>query len=285
MKMKVRHIIYNETESVMNMNKEIDYGNWVPKKSLYALWLGFGLTLFLTVLSFAILPATWPAAAVWILRIVFLLLTILCLAMGVIMAKAYRLFSYTGGQVSAKVLDDLIQRVVWDGKGTALDIGCGSGALSIRVAKKFPGAQVTGIDYWGARWDYAKEQCEKNAQAEGVAERIHFQKGDAAKLDFADETFDLAVSNFVFHEVNTQPQKRLVIREAMRVVKKGSPFVFHDLFYDPAIYGNAEDLLREMQTWGLTEVHMERTSQREYIPGVLRIPMFLKDIGVIYGIR
>lgn len=267
------------------MNKEIDYGNWVPKKNLYALWIGFAAALILTVLCFTVLPETWPAAVVWVLRIVFLLLALLCLTMGIIMAKAYRLFSYTGGRVSAKVLDDLIQRVGWDGNGRALDIGCGSGALSIRVAKKFPKAEVTGVDYWGDEWDYAKEQCEKNAQAEGVAKRIHFQKGDAAKLEFEPEAFDLAVSNFVFHEVKTQPKKRLVIQEALRVVKKGSPFVFHDLFYNPAIYGNADDLLREMRTWGLTEVHMERTSQKEYIPGILRTPMFLKDIGIIYGIR
>lgn len=33
------------------------------------------------------------------------------------------------------------------------------------------------MDYWGAEWSYAKEQCEANAKAEGVAERITFQKG------------------------------------------------------------------------------------------------------------
>lgn len=267
------------------MNREIDYGNWVPKKSLYALWIGFAVVLVLTVLGFAVLPASWPAAVLWAIRIFLLLLTLLILTMGIIMAKAYRLFSYTGGRVSAKILDDLVRRVTWNGSGRALDIGCGSGALTIRVAKKFPNAQVTGVDYWGSGWDYAKEQCEKNARAEGVAGRVQFLKGDAAKLDFEPEAFDLAVSNFVFHEVKTQQQKRKVIWEALRVVKKGSPFVFHDLFYNTVIYGDAEDLFRELQTWGLTEVHMERTSKREYIPWLLRMPMFLKDIGVIYGIR
>ncbi|HML38716.1 MAG TPA: class I SAM-dependent methyltransferase [Bacillota bacterium] len=267
------------------MDTKIDYGNWVPRKGLVAPWIGFAAALILTVVSLTALPAAWPAAILWTVRIVLMLFTLLFLMMGAIMSKAYRLFSYSGGQVSAKILDDLIQRVVWDGNGRALDIGCGSGALSIRVAKKFPDAQVTGVDYWGVEWDYAKEQCERNAQAEGVAERVHFQKGDAAKLDFEQETFDLAVSNFVFHEVKTQPQKRLVVREALRVVKKGSPFIFHDLFYNPIFYGDADDLLREMRTWGLTEVHMERTSQQKFIPAILRIPMFLKDIGIVYGIR
>ena len=34
-----------------------------------------------------------------------------------------------------------------------------------------------------------KEQCEKNAEMEGVKSRVDFRKGDAAHLDFPDETF------------------------------------------------------------------------------------------------
>lgn len=267
------------------METRIDYGNWVPRKSLFALWGGFAVALILISISFTELTAAWSAAILWVVRVILILIILLCLTMGLIMTKAYRLFSYSGGRVSAKILDDLVQHIMWDGNGKVIDIGCGSGALSIRISKKFPDAQVTGVDYWGAEWDYAREQCEKNAQLEGVADRIDFKKGDAAKLDFTDKAFDLAVSNFVFHEVKTQPQKRLVIREALRVVKKGAPFVFHDLFYNSDIYGDADDLLREMRTWGLTEVHMERTSRQKYIPAILRTPMFLKDIGIIYGIR
>ena len=73
--------------------------------------------------------------------------------------------------------------------------------------------------YWGAEWNYAKEQCEKNARIEGIADRVTFQKGDAAKLDFADETFDAAVSHFVFHDVHSAKAKRDVVREALRVLK------------------------------------------------------------------
>ncbi len=61
----------------------------------------------------------------------------------------------------------------------------------------------------------------KKKWIEGIADRVTFQKGDAAKLDFADETFDAAVSNFVFHEgAFRKKDKRDVVREALRVVKK-----------------------------------------------------------------
>ena len=100
--------------------------------------------------------------------------------------------------------------IIWIGTdgGKLLDIGCGAGALTNRCAKLFPRAELTGMDYWGAEWSYAKDQCEKNARAEGVADRVKFQKGDAAHLDFPDGTFDAAVSNFVFHEVRSEKDKR-----------------------------------------------------------------------------
>ena len=75
-------------------------------------------------------------------------------------------------------------------------------------------------------WNYAKEQCEANAKAEGVADRITFHKGDAAHLEDPDETFDATVSNFVFHEVRSAKDKRDVVREALRIVKRAVPSPF-----------------------------------------------------------
>lgn len=122
--------------------------------------------------------------------------------------------------------------------------GCGVGALTVRCAKTFPKASCVGMDYWGKEWSYAKEQCEKNAKLEGVAARGHFQKGDAAKLDFPDETFDAVVSNFVFHEVRTAKDKRDVVRESLRVFKKGGAFSLQDMFAQKALYGDMEDLVK-----------------------------------------
>ena len=89
----------------------------------------------------------------------------------------------------------------WNGKGRALDIGCGNGALTIKLAQKYPAAQIIGIDYWGRSWEYSKHACERNAEIAGVSERVTFQKASAASLPFDDGYFDAAVSNFVFHMV------------------------------------------------------------------------------------
>ena len=42
----------------------------------------------------------------------------------------------------------------------SLLFGCGAAALTNRIARTFPKTTVKGIDYWGAEWSYAKEQCE-----------------------------------------------------------------------------------------------------------------------------
>jgi len=131
----------------------------------------------------------------------------------------------------------------WSSEGQALDIGCGNGALTIKLANRFPGARVTGIDYWGEKWAYSKNTCEANAKAEKVADRVVFQKASATKLPFEDEHFDVAVSNLCFHEVGDAKDKREVIREALRVVKKGGKFAFQDLFLLKQVYGDKDELM------------------------------------------
>jgi len=54
----------------------------------------------------------------------------------------------------------------------------------------------------GTDWEYSKSVCEQNARIAHVAERIEFKKGDAASMNYADETFDIVVSNLTFHEVS-----------------------------------------------------------------------------------
>jgi len=91
------------------------------------------------------------------------------------------------------------------------------GVLSLTrlLAQQYGGVQVVGIDYWGKDWEYSKKVCEKNAQAANVENRVHFQKGDAAALDFANDTFDGAISHLTFHEVKSVADKKLVLQAAL----------------------------------------------------------------------
>ena len=260
------------------MNEKANYGNWVPEKALYMLFgaavvLGAIAVIVQVVLSKPVITA---AAGV---------LCVLALIMAVYMLICHETFAFGKGNMMAGVHEHLVEHLDWNGEGRLLDIGCGAAARTVRCAKAFPKAQITAMDYWGAEWNYAKEQCEKNAQIEGVADRTSFQKGDAAKLDFPDESFDAAVSNFVFHEVRTAKDKRDVVREALRIVKKGGVFSFQDMFSQKALYGDMEQFVRELKAEGISEVHYIGNLEKklDFIPGVVTTPWMISGMGIIYG--
>lgn len=77
------------------------------------------------------------------------------------MFRARRLLSYDGGGVQSKILDNVLRFLDWDGHETLFDIGCGSGALTIKAAKMYPSARCVGMDYWGSMWDYTKSNASK----------------------------------------------------------------------------------------------------------------------------
>lgn len=256
-----------------------EYSNWVSK------WIpitGGIATVLLAAGSVTVFRLTKQTT--W-LGLVLIVLAVIACVVTLYMFIARGILSYHGGGVQGKVLDGVLSQLEalgWDGKGKLLDIGCGSGAMSIKAAKKFPDVVVTGMDYWGAGWDYSKTLCESNAKIEGVAERITFQKGDAAKLDFSDGTFDAAISNFVFHEVMSQPDKFALVREALRVVKPGGYFVFEDIFFAKSHYGDIHKFVKALEPY-TAEVHFLDMRRPGYAPVLLNTPLILGQMGIICG--
>jgi len=251
---------------MVEQTTEVNYGNWVAKKFIY-------VPAFLAIVF-------WGLS---FLSIFFLIGTFLFLIPAVYFIYAYRQFSPGGGNLQAKIWNLALKQLVWGGTGKLLDIGCGNGALSIEAAKNYPDAHIIGIDCWSGQWNYSKESCEKNAQLVSVSERTSFQKANAAKLPFTDGFFDVVVSNFVFHEVRDVKDKRAVIKEALRVLKKDGVFVFQDLFLWKKVYGETEELLATIQSWGIQEVKLVDTSRQSFIPRAMKLPFMVGQIGVIYG--
>jgi SAM-dependent methyltransferase len=248
------------------MAGKVNYGNWVSLRLIYVFG---GLGLLFLALAFLLLPLT--AAAV------------LFFGVAVYFAYARYLFSPRGGNMQNLIWELVLANLEWNGEGKALDIGCGNGALSIKLARKYGNAEVTGVDYWGERWEYSKRACERNAEAEGVTKRVSFQKASAESLPFSDEFFDAAVSNLVFHEVGEAKDKRELIREALRVVKKGGKFAFQDLFLMKRVYGDKDDIIAIIKSWGITKVEFIPTRDADFIPRALKLPFMLGTIGVITG--
>lgn len=250
----------------MDTKQKPDYGNWVSKRLLYI----FGIPSFaLGVLSFALPILVVPTFIVVLCFLYF--------------AYARYMFSPRGGNIQKRVQDLVLEHLDWEETGKVIDIGCGSGALTIEIAKRYPVAEVVGIDNWGEKWEYTKELCERNAELEGVSTRAIFQRGDASSLPFDPNSFDLAVSNLVFHEIKDIADKKDAIRESLRVVKKGGKFVFQDLFLWKRLYGEMDELLETIKSWNIESVDFVPTRDLEFIPRALKIPFMLGTICILHG--
>jgi SAM-dependent methyltransferase len=88
-----------------------------------------------------------------------------------------------------------------------LDVGCGTGALSVAVAA-IPFTQVTGVD--------ASVAYISHAERELGGDRIRFEVGDAAALQFRDATFDRTLSLLM---LNHLPDPTTGLREMIRVTR------------------------------------------------------------------
>ena len=75
--------------------------------------------------------------------------------------------------------------------GLVCDVGTGSGAIAIAVAKHAPQCRVTAIDISAAALEVARE----NAAANGVAERIEFIQGDLLAALPSEPRFAVIASN------------------------------------------------------------------------------------------
>jgi ubiquinone/menaquinone biosynthesis C-methylase UbiE len=93
-----------------------------------------------------------------------------------------------------------------------LDVGSGSGTISISFAKLIPNGNVTGIDVNASIIPRARA----NAEKAGVT-NIEFQEGSVFKLPFEDESFDVSFCHQVLVHI---PNQWDALKEMLRVTKK-----------------------------------------------------------------
>ena len=252
--------------------EKLQYGNWIRKK---VLWL-----LGLVTLALGVLAALPVPAAIRLFAGVFCLITFVSFLYPL---YSYTMFSPKGGNLQKKFYDLILDHLENHAPGRVLDIGAGNGILAIMAALRYQAAEVTGVDYWGKDWEYSKSVCEQNAQIARVAERVHFQSGDATSLNFPDAAFDAVVSNLTFHEVKRVKQKSNVLREALRLLKAGGSFAFIDYFYDTHFYGDTAEFELLLMSLKFQKVDLKPLHEVLAFPRLLRHPRALGRVGIVYG--
>jgi SAM-dependent methyltransferase len=141
-----------------------------------------------------------------------------------------------------RLRDRLLGAVAWSGHERVLDVGCGRGLVLIGAAQQLTDGTATGLDRWirGAVSGNGAEAALRNAELAGVAYRVEVCEGDARKLPFPDASFDVALSNFVLHELDTPAERAQMLSEITRILKPGGRVALVDFIF----MGEAERTLR-----------------------------------------
>lgn len=113
-----------------------------------------------------------------------------------------------------------------DASKHVLDVGSGVGGTSRCLAKEF-GCRVTGIDLTD---EYCRAASMLSAKT-GLAHLVDYRQGDATKLPFDDQTFDVVWTEHVAMNI---PDKTRLYKEMHRVLKPGGTLAIYDVLAGPS---------------------------------------------------
>jgi ubiquinone/menaquinone biosynthesis C-methylase UbiE len=151
------------------------------------------------------------------------------------------------------IRDQILDQISWRGDEIVLDIGCGRGLLLVGAARRLSRGKAVGLDRWirGALSGNRPEAALDNARLAGVLDRVQVTAGDVRQLPFADASFDVVVSNFVVHEVNTEAEREQLFREMIRVLKPAGRVALVDFIF-------TAHCVRVLQEVGVADARRER---------------------------
>ncbi|MFC4989595.1 methyltransferase domain-containing protein [Saliphagus infecundisoli] len=101
--------------------------------------------------------------------------------------------------------------------GEVLDLGCGTGTLTVEIAQHYPDTAVHGIDIDPAMLAIARDKIMKDYQ------HVQLVRGTVTDLPYPDDHFDSVISSLVFHHLTTD-QKLVTMSEVQRVLRPGGEF-------------------------------------------------------------
>jgi ubiquinone/menaquinone biosynthesis C-methylase UbiE len=129
------------------------------------------------------------------------------------------------GQIALKLMD-------LKGHEKIIDIGCGTGTLTLSAGQKLSGdkgGHIIGIDAAAKMIALARKKVAAMPQ-------VRFDVSAAERLSYDNEMFDLALSTFFFHHIDAE-LKLAALNEMWRVLKKGGKAVIVDVDTPTTLFG------------------------------------------------
>ena len=155
----------------------------------------------------------------------------------------------------------LIVQAQFDANQRVLDLGCGTGTLTLMLKRQYPNLDLIGLDGDPKVLEIAREKANR------ASTLIQWDLGMAYDLPYERYSFDRVVSSLMIHHL-TSENKHLAFKEAFRVLKPGGEFHIAD-------FGAPRSLIMKFVV-----LYMSRLEEAaDNMHG--RLPIMLKEAGFI----
>ena len=117
----------------------------------------------------------------------------------------------------ARAREELVKQANIQPGQRVLDLGCGTGTLVVLLKRRYPAAEIVGVD----PDPKALQRAQKKVRRAGVA--VQLDEGFADELPYEAGTFDRVLSSFMLHHLEEHEREK-TLREVLRVLKPAGTF-------------------------------------------------------------
>jgi demethylmenaquinone methyltransferase/2-methoxy-6-polyprenyl-1,4-benzoquinol methylase len=162
-----------------------------------------------------------------------------------------------------------ILRAIPEGSSRILDQACGTGILTLKIARRFPHARIIGVDLT----DEYLRVARKKAEALGLS-RLEFIPGRAEEVH-PDLIFDCITSSYLAKYADLER----LIGHSKNLLRVGGTLIMHDFTYpaNPVLARIWEFYFRILQTLGTWKYPQWKTVFDE-LPGFLRETQWTREL-------
>lgn len=130
-----------------------------------------------------------------------------------------------------QVIDQVLGFAEAEGVALAVDLGCGTGALTLPLARQ--ATKVVAVDVSSAMIDHLR----RNAEAAGLT-NVDGRTAPIEQLELAPGSVDVIVSNYALHHLRDK-DKQVVVQRAATWLRPGGRLVIGDMMFGRG--GDARD--------------------------------------------
>jgi ubiquinone/menaquinone biosynthesis C-methylase UbiE len=151
-----------------------------------------------------------------------------------------------------------------------LEVGCGTGTLLIFVKRLHPDLTVTGLD------PDPKALARAQRKAGAASMSIRLDRGFSDALPYADASFDVVFSSFMFHHLESAEEKLQTLREIRRVLRPGGRLHLVD-------FTSSEPTRRGILTHWLRHSHLLKDNAPARVMSLMRDAGFARTEVLGHG--